>query len=54
MAKASVSTEVSAIGVDLGDRRCQVCVLDREGAVVEEALGVTGLNEDGGSERKGG
>jgi transposase len=37
MAKASVSTEVSAIGVDLGDRRCQVCVLDREGAVVEEA-----------------
>jgi transposase len=37
VAKLSVSTEVSAIGVDLGDRRCQVCVLDREGRVVEEA-----------------
>ena len=37
MAKASVSTEISAIGVDLGDRRCQVCVLDGEGGVVEEA-----------------
>jgi transposase len=37
MVKTSVSTEVSAIGVDLGDRRCQVCVLDREGSVVEEA-----------------
>ena len=37
MVKTSVSTEVSAIGVDLGDRRCQVCVLDRDGSVLEEA-----------------
>lgn len=35
--KNNVSVEVSAIGVDLGDRCCQVCVLDSEGRVVEEA-----------------
>jgi transposase len=37
VAKHSVTWSGSTIGVDLGDRRSRVCVLDPEGEVVEEA-----------------
>lgn len=36
MKKTSAEVVIGAIGVDLGDRRSQVCVLDEQGNVVEE------------------
>lgn len=37
MQKTSVIDSVLTIGVDLGDRHCQVCVLDAQGEILEEA-----------------
>lgn len=37
MKQLSVKALVSAVGVDLGDRNSRVCVISREGEVVEEA-----------------
>ena len=36
MKQTSAETSIGAIGVDLGDRRSQVCVLDDQGGVIEE------------------
>lgn len=45
MAKATIDTPRFTVGIDLGDKKCQVCVLDQAGAVIASTTVKT--SEDG-------